>query len=209
MGIVYIATNVLNGKSYVGVTIHSLMSRQSEHLLLARQNSPLYFHRALRKYGADKFEWKELEHQQEVPLLLERERFFINLLKTKGSKGYNMTDGGEGTPGKIITETARLNMGKAQIGNKNALGCKRSPETRQKLRKSKLGKKTGPRSSETCQKIAAAVTGNRNWLGRKHTDETKRKMSARQKGIKRGPLSQSHRENLIKAHRKRREIHDN
>lgn len=66
----------------------------------------------------------------------------------------------------------------------NALGVKRSEETRSKISKALMGKnKQGhPQPEYVKQMISARMKGNRIWLGRNHSDESKRKMSEAQKG---------------------------
>lgn len=55
-GIIYKYTNKINGKSYIGQTIHQT-TRYSRHKQ-ASDNS--YFHNAIRKYGFENFEYKSL-----------------------------------------------------------------------------------------------------------------------------------------------------
>lgn len=63
-GIVYIATNTKNSKSYVGITTRGLLQRQKEHIHNANnKNSPVYgtkFSKAIRKYGSTSFVWSVL-----------------------------------------------------------------------------------------------------------------------------------------------------
>ncbi len=55
--IIYKATNKINNKSYIGQTQHSLESRNSQHYR-DYKDSNTSFHKALRKYGKENFEWK-------------------------------------------------------------------------------------------------------------------------------------------------------
>ena len=48
IGYIYIITNNVNDKVYVGQTYRSIKERFSEHL---RSNDDCYLHRAMRKYG--------------------------------------------------------------------------------------------------------------------------------------------------------------
>ena len=56
MGIIYLITNNLNKKVYIGKTIRSLQTRWSEHLRdmhNPQKDNKLY--RAMNKYGSDNF----------------------------------------------------------------------------------------------------------------------------------------------------------
>lgn len=101
--IVYLATNTINNKKYVGVTKQSLKARKRSHKHEAfskkshTYNSP--FKRAIRKYGFKAFKWEVLESDLTKEEALEREKYFIEYYKTYysylNSNGYNATIGGE------------------------------------------------------------------------------------------------------------------
>jgi predicted GIY-YIG superfamily endonuclease len=57
--IVYKATNKINGKIYVGKT-YNFEKRKKEHIYDIDNDIP--FHRALKKYGIDNFEWEIINH---------------------------------------------------------------------------------------------------------------------------------------------------
>lgn len=62
MFVVYQARNKRNGKRYIGVTSKGLRLRKSAHLRIALRNGRgcPRFYAAIRKYGADSFEWSVL-----------------------------------------------------------------------------------------------------------------------------------------------------
>ena len=68
-------------------------------------------------------------------------------------------------------------------------GKPRSEETIEKIRLSKLGKKTGPQSEETCRKKSISLKGKN--LGKQHTEEFKRQRSLLMTGVKRGPYKKN------------------
>lgn len=90
---IYKATNILNDKSYIGLT-KELNCRQRRHYDDAIGGSPTHFHRAIRKYGMTVFEWEILAEcstreeagNLEIELISEHDTF---------ANGYNMTTGGE------------------------------------------------------------------------------------------------------------------
>lgn len=50
-GVVYVATNTVNGDQYVGLTRMGVATRWAQHM--TKSNTPkTYFHRAIAKYGA-------------------------------------------------------------------------------------------------------------------------------------------------------------
>lgn len=97
---IYLAKNKVNGKLYIGKTLH-FERRKKEHL---SSNSEDLFHRAIRKYGIDNFEWEIIEDGiQSNYEACEREsywiRYFNSYFKWVNSNGYNMTKGGDGGNG--------------------------------------------------------------------------------------------------------------
>ena len=175
--IVYQATNRINGKRYIGVTKLGLRSRMRRHQSEARKSNGL-FQRALRKYGMEGFAFEVLyDFQDDYDLARAYEWEMI----AKHRPEYNLTAGGEGgTPheltrakmsarqkGRKRSEEAKANMSAAQ--RRRAIEHPRTPETREKMRQARLGKRHRPES------IAKMV-------GREDSDATRAKKSAAQTG---------------------------
>lgn len=89
---IYLITNKVNGKKYVGQSI-DIEERWKSHIWESKK-SEYIIHRAMRKYGIDNFDFSILE-ECSVDKLNEREIYWISELDTYNN-GYNMTIGGEG-----------------------------------------------------------------------------------------------------------------
>jgi hypothetical protein len=99
-GFIYMITNLKNGKIYIGKTIYSIEERFKSHLKIAKYKKKKWrLHNAINKYGPENFKI-ELIWEGYLRYLDEMEIFFIKELNTMDKdKGYNMTEGGEGTLG--------------------------------------------------------------------------------------------------------------
>lgn len=136
-GIVYVVTNLINGKKYVGATRRTLAIRKQEHRKPSQLKFKDSFQEALKKYGIDNFEWKIYCYCDPEKIdLMEQE--IIKMLDTYNS-GYNMTIGGKGTKGhrnhRKYTDEERQILREKMIGNTYAKGKSHavSEETRKKL----------------------------------------------------------------------------
>ena len=94
LGIVYIITNSINGKVYIGQTIQSLKDRWYGHCRIncSKNEADMCIKRAILKYGKENFNIRELERCR-VEDLDEREIYYIDLYNSFNN-GYNSTKGG-------------------------------------------------------------------------------------------------------------------
>lgn len=96
MGYIYLITNKINNKKYVGKTTQSIEKRWQEHISDSKKEKceirPLY--RAIRKYGIENFTIKEIE-KCNTDNLSEKEKYWIQYYNTY-EDGYNATLGGDG-----------------------------------------------------------------------------------------------------------------
>lgn len=165
--IIYMATNRANGKIYIGQTVKTLQQRQIQHIYDAKNGSPLYFARALRKYGFNNFRWEVLCCCFDIDGLNEMEVYFIALFNSRDKiVGYNSTKGGNGISGFSHTNKTKEKIRQAHLGKKY------TKEHKQKISDNNARGMLGKHhSDETCRKIRDAH------IGTKHTKKAKQKMS--------------------------------
>ena len=98
--LIYKVTNLINNKIYIGKTKKSLEIRKRSHIkrMQSPKGKPLFFQRALKKYGLDNFKWEVLlEGCMSDEELCEKERYYIKFYNSNNRKnGYNLTEGGDG-----------------------------------------------------------------------------------------------------------------
>lgn len=154
MAHIYVITNNINNKKYVGKTADTVEERFRQHKKDAckrkYENRPLY--RAMNKYGIENFSIKEIE-ECSLENLSEREIYWINNLNTY-KNGYNATIGGDG---KILYDYNKIlkiyNIVGSQRETARIIGCDRDtvkralnennivPRTRQQVLVSNYGQK--------------------------------------------------------------------
>lgn len=104
-----------NGKSYIGISKKPTESRWKKHQEHARGKRVAgVIYSAIRKYGADNFRVETLVVADDWNYLCDLERKAICVFGTKTPHGYNVTDGGEGTIGRLVSDEQRKNMSSAQ-----------------------------------------------------------------------------------------------
>ena len=190
MGVIYQARNKISGKRYIGKTMYTMKARRAVHECHAKTESRLPFHRALRKYGFDTFEWKVISREEIEDYLNEAEQVFIRILKSKVPSGYNLTDGGEGNIGWVPSEEWKRKKSEEQKGKTTPI------EVRLKISRALRGK----HPSEVTR---AKLRLRKNRKGKVHSEEAKKKMSASRMGKGTGPKSKETREKMSKAAKKR------
>lgn len=98
-GIIYVITNTVNGKQYVGKTVEGLIRRWARHISYAiHGHTNMLIHRAIRKYGKESFIIEAIATANSHLELVALEKTLINRYKTLVPAGYNLTAGGEGCP---------------------------------------------------------------------------------------------------------------
>lgn len=136
---VYLRTNLINGKQYVGQT-KKFERREYEWNQLSKRYANKYIADEREKYGLENFKveiLRECETQEEAWNL---EQKFILERNTKYPNGYNMGNGGKGPIGTLHTDESRKNISEGHKGqiawNK---GVKMPEEFSKKISESKKG----------------------------------------------------------------------
>ena len=167
---IYLITNKINGKIYIG-------KHSTDNLNDGYMGSGIIIKRAIAKDGKENFTKEYLAFCDNEDTLNYLEKFYIKKYKAK-EVGYNLTDGGDGHLGFIMSE-----------------------ETKEKLSKSHKGKHL---TEEHKQKLSEAtkkqlVEKGSPFKGRHHTEESKLKM--RQSAKNRPPMSTQQKQKISRANK--------
>ena len=198
MGYIYLRTNRINGKKYIGqVTTNRFKARQYRWNNLNLPYAGNVINNARKKYGIDAFDFEILKECKDEELN-QLEMYYIKELNTKVPYGYNMTDGGGGKSGFTVSHETKQKISESLIGKKLSEEHKKklseahrgkkhymygkhlSDKTRKKLSEAHKGKKL---SVEHKIKISESLIGKKHPnYGKHHSEETRKKMSEAQKG---------------------------
>lgn len=141
---VYMHTNKVNGKKYIGQTKQEPEKRFGNNGL--RYKGCSYFYSAIQKYG-----WDNFEHEIIASNLTSEEankyevKYIAYYETTNPQKGYNLNLGGSKNRGatEIVREKMRINHKDYKGKNHPKYGTKLSEETKEKISKSLTGKYKG------------------------------------------------------------------
>ena len=165
--IIYVITDVITGKSYVGCTVKEARRRINDIRSAAIRGENTKFKRHIRSVLGtsfttdefmERFKWKELQRTTNEAVAEFYEHNYIGFYNSYWD-GYNATMDGKSAP----------------AFNKFALGYRHTEETKKKMSllhkgntygKSNKGKKRGSPTMETRRKIAATLKGKTK--GSKH-----------------------------------------
>ncbi len=190
-GVVYLLTNLVNDKVYVGQTWVGIKRRWEQHLEQARNGGKYYISKALRKHGEEKFSVGILGWEKTQTGLNNLESLWILLLNSIDSEvGYNSKHGG--STGKLAPKTIKRMSDAAHLSwenserrenlsvsmkerwadpefRKRTLTAMASPETKEKVSAERKMRYSDP---EQRQKISAAGI-------RRYADPEERKKAAK------------------------------
>lgn len=165
MGVIYLTTNNINGKKYIGVDT---------------KNDPYYYGSgkiiklALKKYNRNNFTKEILEESNDNAYLFKREQYWIEKYNAVDSDDfYNMCDGGKGGSVTLTNENSKKKcLEGAKKGLKKIIenrkdktyeeiyGVEKAKEEKEKRRLAGLGKKY---SKERIKKSSEGLKGRIPW----------------------------------------------
>lgn len=185
---VYMHTNKINGKVYIGITCKTLNDRFRSG---NGYNHNAHFKSAIQKYGWNNFEHTLIADNLSYEDACEMEINLIALYdSTNREKGYNVSYGGEsGRLGIKHTEEAKQKMREHHWSKRH-----RSPLLGTKL--------PGYRIKQLRQRKGELSA----WYGKHHTDESKQKISRANSGDKaywhNHKMTEKHKQHVAEGHYK-------
>ena len=169
---IYIVTNLVNGKQYVGIT-NSLSKRWNKHRN-AKGSSPA-LHAAIKKYGLNAFAFSHIADAFDAESAKKIEIMLIAEHNTIAPHGYNLTSGGDGTlnpSDEIRQKMSDSHKGKTQSEFTKA---KRSESLKKAYADGRRASSAGTKwsmSDAGKEKIRAAKMGEKNPMyGKKQSPE--------------------------------------
>jgi group I intron endonuclease len=174
MGYIYMLKNKINGKVYIGQTIHPIEKRFEAHQKSSRCRA---IYNAIKFHGWENFEkdWYECPDED----LNFDEELLVREMGTLAPDGYNLKEGG-GSGGKM-SEESKQKISEAKQGEKNPMyGKTLNEEHKRKLSEATRGEKHymfGKTPSEEHKRnLREATKGEKNPMyGKTHTAESRRK----------------------------------
>lgn len=216
--IIYVITNKITGKKYVGQTTKDTYDdRWNEHRYPCKACKSL-IGKAVRKYGKENFSIEVIDNAITTDELNKKEIYWIKELNTVSPKGYNISYGGmnsmsnpktrkqvsESLKGKYVgwhhTEETKKKMSENQRGEKSwNLGRKMHPNTKKALDEFL-------RSENNPNKKNKKFGKSNPFYGKHHSEETKQKLRDKKLGKpmahKGRPFSEEHKQKLKDARKK-------
>lgn len=117
-GVIYKISNSVNDKIYIGQTIRTIEKRFKGHICSAIKNEypDNYLHRAIRKFGPDKFKIEKIDEANSKDELNAKEKYWIKKLNSI-QNGYNLTDGGEGGDTYRLRSEEQMKITRQRLSN--------------------------------------------------------------------------------------------
>ncbi len=142
--IVYVIRNAINGKVYVGQTIHDNVNRRwAQHRYAAAKGEVLPVYIAMRKHGIDNFSIHVLAANIETKTNLNiAEIEWIKLLRARDSRyGYNKSIGGNdgGLEREYLSVESLKRRRERMLGTARHRGYRHTDETKERIRQKKTG----------------------------------------------------------------------
>ena len=106
---VYLRTNIINGKQYVGQTI-DFEKRERDWKCLSNSYAGQVINNARKKYGIENFSTRILKECSTKEELNKWELYYVEKYNTRKPYGYNMTTGGDGIIGYHHTDEIKQKL---------------------------------------------------------------------------------------------------
>lgn len=187
MGFIYKISNNFDNKLYIGLTTKTnAKERWYQHRYLARHLSSSdksYLHHSMNEHGVDNFTFEVIE-EDENELLPEREQYWIDYYNSYIPNGYNLTLGGEGTPGFSRPQSEEERKKKGESIKKF---IEEHPEEREERRKRMIEQNNNPKyRQKALDGYQQFLKNNPNYFsgennpfyGKHHTEESLAKIHA-------------------------------
>lgn len=174
---IYLLTNTVNNKIYIGQTWLELHIRMGKNG--GNYSNSTYLYSAINKYGSDNFKYTvlaEVATQEEADIL--ETKYIEQYRSMEKDIGYNIKTGG--SAGRHSEETKRK-ISATEMGKTASI------ETRERMSKSQKGLKKPPHTQEW-KDANSIFMKNRHannvhpMMGKHHSEESKAKISAAQMG---------------------------
>ena len=106
--VVYKATCRKTGREYVGITAKTMEERRAEHFARARHRGrKTLFHREIRVSGPENFAFEHVFTAFGVENACAVEQLLIAEYGTEAPGGFNLSSGGEGSVGRVVSPIVR------------------------------------------------------------------------------------------------------
>lgn len=181
-GYIYITTNLINGKIYVG-------QHKAKKFDKSYYGSGSLLKKAFKKYGKENFVTEILEWCSSYEELNEKEKYWIALKDSMcNEKGYNLDAGGKNSSPSLearkkISKNLKLHYRGFQKVDFLEDGDEIFNSIDDETLKFEIFKNGHPTTRKEREAIKAKVKKERAYFyGRKHTEETKKKISEHEKG---------------------------
>jgi len=188
----YQYTHKANGKSYIGIT-YRISKRHKEHTKCHyKKNVTDAFHRAIKKYGIDAFNFRILAYLDNIAEAARIEHEAIISFGTLSPNGYNLISGEVGTEyaGPMSPEL-KLKLSKMFSGELNpSYGKPMSEDNKRKLIESHKGKK---QTEEHRRKITETLIKRRKILSPEEIERKKITTKERRKAYGKAKREESKR----------------